>query len=177
MKNHQELENKEKLKETEADDENQPIYFYGSREGTYACFSNFSHHPIDLDNKRWGTTEHYFQAQKFPGTPQADKIRKAPSPKEAARMGRDRAFPLRPDWEKVKDDIMRRAVLKKFETHADAREVLLSTGDRKIIENAPNDYYWGCGSDGSGKNMLGKILMETRKILRQREEKKEDASR
>jgi N-glycosidase YbiA len=30
------------------------------------------------------------------------------------------------------------------------------------VENAPGDYYWGCGANGSGKNMLGKILQEVR---------------
>jgi hypothetical protein len=33
-----------------------------------------------------------------------------------------------------------------------------------------SDYYWGCGADDSGKNMLGLILMEVREILRVREE-------
>jgi hypothetical protein len=28
-----------------------------------------------------------------------------------------------------------------------------------------NDYYWGIGVDGSGKNMLGKLLMEVRQAL------------
>ena len=86
----------------------------------------------------------------------------------AARMGRSRKRPLRKDWESAKDDIMRRAVLKKFETHADIREILLGTGDEPIVENAPGDFYWGCGADGSGKNMLGRILVEVRAILRDR---------
>lgn len=82
-------------------------------------------------------------------------------------MGRARSHPLRFDWEQVKDDVMRRAVLCKFETHADIRDVLLSTGDEQIVENSPIDYYWGCGADGSGKNMLGLILMEVREMLRE----------
>lgn len=36
------------------------------------------------------------------------------------------------------------------------------------MENAPRDSYWGCGADGSGKNVLGKILMEVRATLRAR---------
>ena len=54
----------------------------------------------------------------------------------------------------------------KFEQHAEIREVLLGTGDAEIIENAPGDYYWGIGSRGTGKNMLGIILMEVRAELR-----------
>ena len=85
---------------------------------------------------------------------------------DAAKMGRDRVRPIRKDWEKVKDNIMRAAVLQKFKSNVDILHILLSTGDEEIVENTSNDYYWGCGKDGSGKNMLGRILMETREILR-----------
>lgn len=144
------------------------IWFYSTTD-THGCFSNFSRHPFELDGKRWPTSEHYFQAQKFAGTPHEEQVRRAKTPKEAARLGRDRSLPLRRDWESVKDDVMRRAVLRKFEMHDDIRAILLSTGEEELIENAPNDYYWGCGSDGSGKNRLGQILMEVRAILRDRE--------
>ena len=146
-----------------------PIYFYVARETPYGCFSNFSAHGFQLDGLWWPTSEHYFQAQKFAGTPRADQIRQARSPKIAASMGRSRQHPLRPDWEQVKDSLMLQGVLKKFETHADIRAILLGTGDQDIIENAPNDYYWGCGADGTGKNKLGQTLMHVRAILRQRQ--------
>ncbi|MBE9128968.1 MULTISPECIES: NADAR family protein [unclassified Coleofasciculus] len=146
------------------------IYFYGTREKPYGCFSNFSSHGFELDGVWWHTSEHYFQAQKFAGTPHLEQIRQVKTPKDAASMGRDRSRPLRPDWEQVKDDIMRKAVLCKFETHADIREILLSTGDERIVENSPIDYYWGCGADGSGQNRLGQILMEIRERLGDRSE-------
>jgi len=142
-----------------------PIYFYSTR-SEYGSFSNFSRHGFELDGEYWPTTEHYFQSQKFPETEHCDQIRQAKTPKDAAKMGRERSRPLPKDWEQVKDDIMRKAVLRKFETHAEIREILLATGDEEIVENAPGDYYWGCGKDGSGKNMLGQILMEVRDILR-----------
>ncbi|MEQ9606295.1 MAG: NADAR domain-containing protein [Kiloniellaceae bacterium] len=50
--------------------------------------------------------------------------------------------------------------------HAALAELLLSTAEEPIVENAPGDYYWGCGKDGTGLNRLGEILMETRAILR-----------
>ncbi|MFL5243295.1 MAG: hypothetical protein ACJ8FY_14410 [Gemmataceae bacterium] len=37
------------------------------------------------------------------------------------------------------------------------------------MENA-GDYYWGCGTDGSGQNKLGKVLMVVRSIVRERAE-------
>ncbi len=144
-----------------------PIYFYSVREEPYGCFSNFSPHGVLLEGVWWPTTEHYFQAQKFAGTPHADEIRNARTPKEAANKGRERQRPLRPDWEQVKDNVMREAVLTKFQTHALIRDLLLSTGDEEIVENAPGDYYWGCGADGTGRNRLGQILMEVRALLRQ----------
>ena len=96
------------------------IYFYSARETPYGCFSNFSKHGVEIDEVYYKTTEHYFQAMKFSQSPQdMDDVRRAPTPKQAATIGRDRKRPLRADWETVKDDIMRQAVLKKFETHAD----------------------------------------------------------
>ncbi len=145
------------------------IYFYVPKEEPYGCFSNFSAHGIELDGAWWRTSEHYYQAQKFAGTPHAEQVRQAATPKQAAEMGRDRKRPLRPDWEQVKDEVMQRAVLSKFEKHADIREILLGTGDEEIVEASPSDYYWGCGADGSGLNKLGQILMEVREIVRQRE--------
>ncbi len=144
------------------------IYFYSSHEEPYGCFSNFARYGIEVDGVWWPTTEHYFQAQKFAGTPYTAQIQRALTPKQAATLGRDRSVPLRSDWEQVKDETMLKAVLRKFETHQDLRTLLLDTGEEEIVESAPGDYYWGCGADGSGQNKLGKILMEVRSILSQR---------
>jgi N-glycosidase YbiA len=142
-----------------------PIYFYSTRDA-YGCFSNFSAHGIELKGAWWPTSEHYFQAQKFAGTDHEEAVRRAKTPKQAAEMGRDRSRPLRPDWEQVKDDIMREAVRQKFLAHKDIQQILLGTGDEELIEATTNDYYWGCGTNGTGKNMLGTILMEVRAELR-----------
>ena len=141
------------------------INFYRTGD-RYGCFSSFAPYPIKLKGKTWPTAEHYFQAQKFRGTPQEEQIRLEPSPMIAARVGRIRHHALRADWEEVKDDLMREAVLAKFLQHADIREILLGTGDCVIVEHTRNDAYWGDGGDGSGKNMLGRILMEVRAKLR-----------
>lgn len=137
------------------------IYFYKIND-KYGCFSNFAHYGFELDGKWWMTSEHYFQAQKFCGTEYEEIIRLLDNPMKAAEMGRNRKLPLRADWEQVKDDIMRKAVLAKFTQNEEIKNVLLSTGRETIVENTSNDYYWGCGKDGSGKNMLGIILMEIR---------------
>lgn len=120
------------------------IKFY-KRNDPYGCFGNFSRHSIELNGKTWPTTEHYFQAQKFAGTPYEEQVRACATPKEARETGIRRDLPLRKDWELVKDNVMRDAVLKKVMTYPEIRLLL------------GNWCKWNWK-----KYMLGKILMEIR---------------
>lgn len=142
------------------------IKFYSSQ-GPYGYMSNFYKAPIKIEGEIWPTVEHYFQAQKFKGTKYVEKIRAAKTPKVAARMGRDRRKPLRKDWESVKELVMFKALMAKFNQHGDLKKLLLATDDEKIIENSPVDYYWGCGANGTGKNRLGFLLEKVRKALKE----------
>ena len=143
------------------------ILFYRANEVPYGSFSNFDmQHPIILKGKPWRSTEHYFQAQKFAGTSHEEAVRISDKPRDAAAMGRDRSRPLRADWEQVKDDDMREAIRAKFTQHGDCLTLLLNTNNAELVEHTTNDHYWADGGDGSGKNMLGKILMEIREELR-----------
>lgn len=137
------------------------VYFYRVNE-PYGVFSNFHSTGFDVDGIWCPTAEHYFQVQKFHDAKLKEKIRSLSSPMEAAKAGRNRDYPLRDDWELIKDDIMRFAILEKFSQNIDARRLLLSTGNAELIEHTKNDRYWADGGDGTGNNMLGKILMETR---------------
>lgn len=141
------------------------IRFY-STAGEYGCFSNFSKHPVFLKGKRWPTSEHYFQAQKFAGTPHEEEVRLAKTAREAANLGRSRKLPLRRDWESAKEGVMLEALRAKFTQHDDLRAVLLGTGDAELVEHTEKDSYWGDGGDGSGKNRLGRLLMRVREELR-----------
>jgi hypothetical protein len=69
-------------------------------------------------------------------------------------------------WESIKDDVMRKAVSAKFSQHDDILAILPATANATIVEHTENDSYWGDGGDGSGKNMLGRILMEVREGLK-----------
>lgn len=142
------------------------IEFYSKRE-EYGEFSNFSPHGVEMDGLWYPTIEHYFQAMKFPGHEQSEKIRCAANPKVAKQLGRTRKVALRSDWEEIKLDIMRSAVRKKFSTHDELRQKLINTGEEELIEAAPADYFWGRGKSGTGKNWLGRILMEVREELRE----------
>lgn len=128
-------------------------------------FSNFYRFPVTINGKEWKSTEHYYQAMKFIDPKIQQHIADQTIPRLAADEGRRTDFPLRADWETVKDDVMRIALRAKF-SNPELRYLLLSTGDEKIVEDSPTDPYWGVGKDGSGKNMLGILLMELREQLR-----------
>lgn len=142
-----------------------PIKFY-SVAAPYGEFSNFAPYPVKLKGKLWATSEHYFQAQKFAGTPHEAKIRKAISPMKAAELGRTRKVRIRDNWEHTKDNVMLEVVRAKFAQHHELKELLLETGNALLIEHTENDDYWGDGGNGKGKNKLGKILMKVRDELK-----------
>lgn len=146
------------------------IYFY-KVEDPYGYFSNFSPHGIHMKGQDWQTVEHYYQAQKYLGSPHQSvmqSIAAAPTPEAAAALGRDRSLIVRADWEDVKRQVMQSAVLRKFLTHLDIQAKLLATGDEILVENSAKDYYWGCGADRTGYNYLGKTLMAVRAEIKQR---------
>jgi ribA/ribD-fused uncharacterized protein len=58
------------------------------------------------------------------------------------------------------------ALRAKFSQHEGVRQILLETGERRIVEHTPRDSYWADGGDGRGKNRLGELLMRLRSELR-----------
>ena len=133
--------------------------------------------------REWQSVEHYYQAQKFMGVGHSDavdlvdSIAAAPSPEEAARIGRraERQRPelVRRDWASVKCDVMLAGLRAKFRRHAGPRAMLLSTaGDEvrgacgaELAESSPHDQFWGQGYTGAGRNTLGRLLMLVREEL------------
>ena len=141
------------------------IQFYRNND-SYGYLSNFAPYGFTLNDCFWPTVEHYFQASKFLDKTVKLSILQTQSPMEAAKIGRYRKNKLRDDWESIKDDVMRVAVLNKFSQNKEIEKLLLATNDAHLVEHTSNDSYWADGGDGSGKNMLGLILMETRELLK-----------
>jgi N-glycosidase YbiA len=127
--------------------------------------SNFSPPSFTLDGEYWPTVEHYFQAQKFIGPEGRDRIRRALSPKDARLFGQSRKLSIRNDWDEIREEIMLTALRMKFQA-VGARELLLSSGERMLIESSPFDYFGGAGQNGTGQNKLGYLLMKVRSELR-----------
>ena len=93
-------------------------------------------------------------------------ILSAPTPALAAMAAHGLyVWDVVPDWAKIKFDRMRAVLRAKFDQHPDLKDLLMSTGNARLVEagtvnNAVNRL-WG-EVDGKGENMLGVMLMELR---------------
>ncbi len=146
-----------------------PIRFHDPGDPETGYLSNFHRAGFTLDGADWPTVEHYYQAQKFAGTPPADAawveaIRQAESPRLAKEMGRSAEHPLRPDWETVKERVILKALVAKFVQNPELALRLFATFYR-LVEASPDDAWWGEGPDGTGENRLGRLLMAVRETL------------
>eukprot|EP00931_Biecheleriopsis_adriatica_P011506 TRINITY_DN112597_c0_g1_i1.p1 TRINITY_DN112597_c0_g1~~TRINITY_DN112597_c0_g1_i1.p1 ORF type:complete len:299 (+),score=61.89 TRINITY_DN112597_c0_g1_i1:60-956(+) len=97
----------------------------------YDDFSNFAACRIWAEDDYWPTSEHYYQALKFPGTAGAalrDEIRETASPMECWKLGNSKGKTLlRKDWEVVKLDMMYQANLLKFSQSEHLRYAIVNS--------------------------------------------------
>lgn len=154
---------------------NSTILFYHSDQ-PWGELSNFSQHAVFISGRVWPTVEHFYQAQKFVGTPHEEAIRCCKTP----TLAKERATALtrdhrRQDWPAVKEEVMLEGLRAKFGQHPNLAERLLRSGEQLLVEHTRSDAYWGDGEDGKGKNRLGHLLMQVRAEL-QRMAKDEQSS-
>lgn len=135
--------------------------------GSNYFLSNFYEAPVKYLGMTYRNNEAAFQSAKVVNTKHANQrvVFTHLSPDEAKRKGRH--VQLRPDWEKVKDQVMYEIVKAKFAANADLKQKLLATGDAELVEgNTWHDTYWGYDiKQKRGHNKLGKILMQVRAEL------------
>jgi len=141
--------------------------FFNTRGENYGEFRNSSEHGFMLEGNYWKSADHYVQAQRFQCAETQALVRESAYAFTAKSLARERPYALRNDWHIVRDRVMENAVRAKFAAHPPLTEKLQSTGDAEIIEASPMSRYWGAGADGTGKNMLGRILMKVRAELKE----------
>lgn len=85
------------------------IRFYAPND-PHGFFSNFSQHEVVIYGRTWPTSEHAFQAMKFHPhrLDLVAKVAETSTPGRAARLGRERAYPLRPDWDSYAGEMLSR---------------------------------------------------------------------
>jgi len=144
------------------------IQFYEPNDD-FGFLSNLALAPITVEGVEWPSSEHYYQAQKF-SDPQLQRlVRQAPTPAEAFRLSREYAQFVKSDWLQLREQVMRYAVAEKFTQNPSYAYQLVATGEQVLTEHSHKDSYWGDGGDGSGRNELGRILMEVRSDLAEQE--------
>lgn len=143
-------------KETESE-----VYFFSS---PFVALDNFSAHQIKIWYKTFPTAEHAYQWKKFENSsPQvADEILLAASPDAAKKIADENKSKVMASWQEMKVSVMEEILRAKAEQHEGVSEVLKSTGTKTLVENSPEDSFWGAGNDGKGQNMCGKIWMKIR---------------
>lgn len=146
------------------------IRFYRANEKPFGAFSNLYRRLIDFEGETFPTSEHAYQAGKARKSEVREWILSAPSPSLVAMAAHGLYYwDIAPGWSRTKFDRMRAVLRAKFTQHSDLRDLLLSTGDVRLVESATVDNevnrLWG-EVGGVGQNMLGVMLMELRDQLR-----------
>jgi ribA/ribD-fused uncharacterized protein len=146
------------------------IRFYRASEKPYGAFSNLYRRDVEFEGKVFSTSEHAYQAGKARKPAVRKWLMEAPSPALLAMAAHGLYYwDVAPGWSTSKFARMRSVLRAKFTQHDDLRELLLSTGEARLVETATADNevnrLWG-EVNGNGRNMLGVMLMELRDELR-----------
>lgn len=156
------------------------IGFYNP-EDEYGCFSNWYQSPFEYAGVKYCCIEQYMMYQKMGAFGQkeiCEKIMASNDPGTIKKLGRspidnwDGAL-----WDKISYAVVKRAVRAKVVQNPEIYERLLTTGHLILAECSPKDLKWGIGvgiddpkrfdvESWSGRNYLGRILMEIREELR-----------
>lgn len=156
-------------------DSNKTIWFYSVDDLEYGYLSNLYPAPfVDENGTRFPNSEQYYHCAKFPRDSKEYKmILACKTPFEAytktyeighghflhSENGNSQTMQW---WVDARDQVMRNALVMKFDQNPKLREKLISTWPKRLIEHSRNDYHFGYGLDGTGANILGEMLMGLR---------------
>lgn len=153
--------------------DNNFLFFYGGE------FSQWYMCNFIIDEIQYNCAEQYMMAQKallFKDYSNFLKIMKASQPHHQKALGKLVKNFNKEEWEKHCKKYVYDANIAKFSL-SHLTPVILSTGDKELVEASSTDCIWGIGlaegdpdcydrSKWRGTNWLGEVLMEVRKDLR-----------
>ena len=126
---------------------------------------------IVVNNISIRTSEALYQAMRFPDYPEIQKeIIEQKSPMAAKMISKKyRNQKTRTDWDQKRVAIMKWCIRVKLVQNLQTfGELLLSTGNKSIVEESRKDQFWGAKRIDDialvGTNALGRLLMELREI-------------
>lgn len=144
-------------------------------------FSNFASTPqLEYDGIKFNSTEQafmYAKAKLFNDTTSMIAIVREKRPAQAKQLGRGVQGFDPVIWDKHKYQLMLDVNLCKYTQFENYRNYLINTGDKILVEANGKDRIWGIGlyaldyraqyeSKWQGQNLLGKVLMEIRSMLK-----------
>lgn len=144
-------------------------------------FSNFTPTPtMQYKGHSFQTTEQAFmwaKAQLFGDKDSSRLILAEKNPAKAKELGRGVKGFNPTHWDINKEFLMYEVNLAKYSQFNDYKTVLLSTGEKQLVEVNGKDTIWGVGlyandprvldeKQWRGQNLLGKVLMRVREELK-----------
>lgn len=132
-----------------------------------------SQFPVLIAGLRVSSSEALYQACRFPHRPDVQSmILGEHSPMTAKMKSKPYRDDSRPDWHDVRVAVMRWCLRAKLASNwSTFGKLLLSTGQKAIVEESTKDAFWGAmpkpDDELVGENVLGRLLMELREQLRE----------
>ena len=140
--------------------------------GKWWFLSPYAEFPIKMEVDgniyTFPTVEHYYQAMKFYATDERfHTILALKNPNEARLVTKTSEYKInrRSDFAENKFAIMESGMRARFTQNPQAAAMLKATGDAVLIKSCAVCYKCGFG-EGSGENLMGKILMKIREELK-----------
>lgn len=137
----------------------------------WGALSNFSPaFALHVNGMFLPTTEHLYQACRFPHVPELQaRLLANPSPRAAKMRAHKHVAQTRPDWADLRVPIMGWCLTVKLAQHrATFGALLLESGSSALVEVSRDDAFWGAVPDelgsrsATGANLLGNLLMNLR---------------
>lgn len=155
------------------------MIFFHSPEEPHGYLSNWYVAPMIVSGHSYSSMEQYMMHQKaltFKDERTAEKIMQTQDVAEIKRFGREVTNYNDVIWNGLRQIIIYKGLLSKFEQNIDLKKKLLSTGNEMLVECAVKDTIWAIGislkdprrfhiEQWRGQNLLGFALMEVRKSL------------
>lgn len=149
------------------------VFFYGGP------FSQWYSSKFTVDGVVYNTAEQYMMAMKadyFGDKETLEKIMKSKDPSQQKALGRMVSNFNAEAWNAVSRGFVYKANKAKF-SDPTLKRMLLSTGNKEIVEASPYDRIWGIGLGENdprrfdktkwyGTNWLGEVLMKVRTDIR-----------
>ena len=152
--------------------EKQSCVSFRKTKESYGGLSNMcSGFPIQIEEDNFLTSESLYQVCRFNEYSDIQRIiQLEKSPMSSKMKSKKYILNTRSDWDDVRVDIMDWCIRMKLKCNWNKfGNLLLSTGNKLIVEDSHKDRFWGCVLDGNdylvGRNILGKLLVNLRDEL------------